>query len=161
MKPETAARVPPGAVFLVLLVALVTVAPGCSQQLSVEQQVIAVIRDMEARLEAVERRPFMNHVAPDFNAQDGRMNREQFNAMVLYYIHRYKRLSARLLPIQVEAGEGDTATARFRVLFTGGENWMPDAGRVYQVESRWRMEDGEWLLAAARWEALELENVLE
>ncbi len=134
---------------------------GCDRPLTVEQQVIAVIRDMEARLEAVERRPFMSHVAEDFSAQDGNMSREQFNAMVLAYLHRYKRVQAQFLPIHVTTQGQSGAIARFRVLLTGGERWLPERGRMYQVETRWRREDSAWLLADARWEPVDLEDWLD
>lgn len=136
-------------------------AAACSPPQSVEQQVIAVIRDMEARIEAVERRPFMAHVADDFTAQDGLMDRDRFNAMVLYYLHRYTRLRAQLLPIHViPEGEG-RASARFRVLLTGGAGWLPESGRLYQVETAWRRTGGDWLLLTANWQPVELENMLQ
>lgn len=134
---------------------------ACSPSLTVEQQVIAVIRDMEARVEAAERRPFMSHFADDFTAQDGRMNRDQFNALVLYYLRRFERLTAQLFPIQVTAEGEDRASARFHVLVTGGAGLLPERGQLYQVETQWRRENGDWLLAAAKWEPVDIENVLE
>jgi hypothetical protein len=141
--------------------ALFVLATGCSPPMTVEQQVIAVIREMESRIEAVERRPFMSHVAGDFSGQDGQMNRDQFNALVLYYLRRYKRLNAQLLPIQVTPEGDDRAAARFRVLLTGGEGWLPEHGELYQVETRWRREDGDWLLQAANWRPVTLERVMD
>jgi hypothetical protein len=141
--------------------ALFVLAAGCSPPMTVEQQVIAVIREMESRIEAVERRPFMSHVAGDFSGQDGQMNRDQFNALVLYYLRRYKRLNAQLLPIQVTPEGDDRAAARFRVLLTGGEGWLPEHGELYQVETRWRREDGDWLLQAANWRPVTLEGVMD
>lgn len=134
---------------------------ACSQPLTVEQQVIAVIREMEARIEALERRPFMSHLTDDFTAQDGRMNRDQFNALVLYYLRRYQRLNAQLLPIHVSADGENAASARFRVLVTGGDGWLPESGQIYQVETRWRREGGDWLLYTAHWQPVAIENVLE
>ena len=136
-------------------------ATGCSPQRTVEQEIIAVIREMEARIEAVERRPFMSHVAADFTAQGGQMNRDQFNALVLSYLHRYKRVNVRFLPIRVTAGEAGQAAANFRVVLTGGEGLLPEAGQLYEVATHWQRVRGDWLLHAADWKRVELEQVLD
>jgi hypothetical protein len=134
---------------------------GCGERLTVEQQVIQTIRSMEDRIESRERRAFMAHVAEDFSAQDGRMNREQVRALVVFQLNRYERLQARLFPISVmETGAG-TAEAQFRALVTGGPNWIPDSGQVYDFETGWRQEGGEWLLVSANWEPVPLDEVLD
>ena len=143
------------AIFVLLLVA------GCGERLTVEQQVIQTIRSMEDRIESGERRAFMTHVAEDFSAQDGRMNREQVRALVVFQLNRYERLQARLFPISViETGAG-TAEAQFRALVTGGPNWIPDSGQVYDFETQWRLDDGDWLLTAANWDPVPLDEVLD
>jgi outer membrane murein-binding lipoprotein Lpp len=133
---------------------------GCGQELTVEQQIIAVIREMEARVEAGERRPFMTHIHPEFTAQNGAMNRDQVRALLVTQLNRYKRLQAQLLPIRVEQTGADEATARFRALVTGGPGWIPESGQVYAFESRWLRVDGDWLLLAADWDPVPLEEVL-
>ena len=134
---------------------------GCGERLTVEQQVIQTIRSMEDRIESGERRAFMTHVAEDFSAQDGRMNREQVRALVVFQLNRYERLQARLFPISVTETGAGTAEAQFRALVTGGPNWIPDSGQVYDFETGWRLEDGEWLLVSANWEPVPLDEVIE
>lgn len=144
-----------GAVLLALLLA-----SGCGQELTVEQQIIAVIREMEARVEAGERRPFMAHIHAEFTAQRGAMNREQVRALMVTQLNRYQRLQAQLFPVSVERTGADEATARFRALVTGGPNWIPESGQVYAFETRWLRVDGAWLLLAADWDPVPLEEVL-
>lgn len=142
---------------LALLLALAS----CDQPLTVEQQVIHTIREMEAKIENGERRPFMAHIAQDFTAQNGRMNRDQVRTLVVFHFKRYERIQGRLFPIEVaETGPG-TAEARFRALVTGGPDWIPDAGQVYDFETWWRLEEGDWLLQAANWNSVELDEVLD
>ncbi len=130
---------------LLLLLPFVLLA-SCNQPLTVEQQVIHVIREMEARIEAGERRAFMAHIAEDFTARDGRMNRDQVRALVVFQLQRYERLEGRLFPIAVtETGPG-AAEARFRALITGGPGWIPDSGQVYDFETSWQLRDDDWLL---------------
>jgi hypothetical protein len=139
-------------VVLVLLTSLV----ACGEQLSVEQQIIATIREMEARIEAGERRPFMAHISEDFSGQNGSLNREQVRALMIMQLNRYQRLQGQLFPIQVIELAEDEASARFRALVTGGPNWIPENGQLFEFETHWRRVDGDWLLHAANWEPVPL-----
>jgi hypothetical protein len=139
----------------VMIVLLVSLA-ACGEQLTVEQQIIATIREMETRIEAGERRPFMAHVGEDFSGQNGSMNREQLRALMIMQLNRYQRLQGQLFPIQViDLGEGE-ASAHFRALVTGGPNWIPENGQLFDFETYWRLVDGDWLLQAANWEPVPL-----
>jgi len=133
---------------------------ACSDTLTVEQQIIATIREMEAKIEAGERRRFLKHIADDFTGQDGAMTREQVRALVVFQLNRHKRLNAQLFPIHVRESGENSAVANFRALVTGGPNWIPDSGRVYEFETHWRLVDEQWLLAAASWTPVELEEAL-
>lgn len=134
---------------------------ACSQPLTVEQRIIHTIREMEAKIENGERRPFMEHIAEDFTAKNGRMTRDQVHALVVFQFKRFESIRGRLFPIEVIEAGPETAEARFRALLTGGPDWFPDAGQVYDFETSWRLEEGEWLLAAANWKPVDLEEVLE
>jgi hypothetical protein len=125
---------------------------GCSPELSLEQQIVATLRNMEAHIEAGERRDFMAYVAEDFHGQGGEFNHDQLNAMLLYQLRRYKRVHAQLLPVQVQPAGIDEAEARFQILLTGGEGLLPDTGQLYEVISIWQMQDGEWRLRSAQWQ---------
>jgi len=133
---------------------------ACGEKMTVEQQIIAVIRDMEASIEAGERRAFMAHISEDFSGQNGSMNREQVRALMIMQLNRYQRLQGQLFPIQViETGAG-TASAYFKALVTGGPNWIPESGQVFAFDTQWRRVDGEWVLTAADWDPMPLEEVL-
>jgi hypothetical protein len=134
---------------------------SCSQPLTVEQRVIATIREMEAKIENGESRSFMEHIADDFSGQQEVMTRDQVRAMVIFQLHRHKRLQAQLLPIRVtDLGEG-AATAHFRALVTGGAGWIPESGQVYDFETRWGLVGGDWLLQSAAWSPVALEEALQ
>jgi hypothetical protein len=133
---------------------------ACSEPLTVEQQVIVTIREMEEKVEAGERRPFMKYLSGDFTAQDGSMNSEQVRALFVYQLNRHKRLRAQLFPISVtETGKG-LAVAEFRALVTGGPGWFPDSGQVFDFRTYWRLEEDQWLLTKANWEPVPLEEAL-
>lgn len=148
---------------LLLLCCAVLLAAGpaaCSKPLTVEQQVIATIRNMEAHVEAGERRPFMEYIAEDFSGQDGTMTRDQARAFMVYQMNRNRRLQAQLFPIQVTETSATTARATFRALVTGGANWIPERGQVYDFDTRWRRDGDDWLLVSANWTPTPLEEVL-
>jgi hypothetical protein len=51
--------------------------------------------------------------------------------------------------VQLQPGH---ATARFSAALSGGSGrLLPDAAQLYDVETGWREEDGEWRLTSARW----------
>ncbi|RPH96979.1 MAG: nuclear transport factor 2 family protein [Lysobacterales bacterium] len=134
------------------MICALALAAGCGAEPTVEQQVIATIREMEARIEAGERRPFMAYVSEDFRGQGGGLNHDQLRALLIMQLNRYQRLQGQLLPIHVEeTGEG-TATARFRALVTGGPDWIPESGQVFEFRTGWRRADGEWQVVTADWE---------
>ncbi|MEJ2384093.1 MAG: nuclear transport factor 2 family protein [Xanthomonadales bacterium] len=134
---------------------------ACSQPLTVEQRVIAQIRQMEEKIEAGERRAFMAHIAEDFVGRNGGMNRDQVRALVVFQLRRFERLQAQLFPINVTETGPDTATAEFRALVTGGPGWIPERGQVYDFSTAWQERDGEWLLIGADWAPVPLDEVLD
>jgi len=145
---------------LILVVLLLAGLSACSQPLTVEQRIIATIREMEAKVENGERRPFMEHIAEDFTGQGGALTREQTRAMFIYQLNRHERLQAQLFPIHVTESSENTATADFRALVTGGPNWIPESGQVFDFETHWRLVDDEWYLYAASWTPVALEEAL-
>ena len=147
--------------FIFLAVLLLSGLCACSKPLTVEQQIIATIRDMEMKIEEGQRLSFMEHIAEDFSGQEGSMNREQVRVMVIFQLNRHQRLHAQLFPIHVsEAGE-DRATARFRALVTGGPNWIPESGQVFDFVTHWRFVDGDWELYSANWTPVALDEALQ
>jgi len=148
----------PGLYFLGFL--LLTGLTACSKPLTVEQRIIATIRDMEAKIEAGERRNFMEYFAEDFTGQDGRMKREQVHAMVVFQLNRHKRLQARLFPIHVTESGENSASASFTALVTGGPKWIPESGQVFDFETHWKRVDDEWYLTSANWTPVALEDAL-
>ena len=133
---------------------------SCEQPMTVGQQIRATILEMEKHIEAGERLAFMNYVSEDFRGQNGAMNRDQLRAYVVLQFNRYQRLQGQLLPIDVEDRGDGHAAAWFRALVTGGPNWIPDSGQVFEFETHWRQDGDEWVLTAANWTPIALEEAL-
>lgn len=144
-----------------LVTTLLLAAAACSEPLSTEQVIISKIRNIEAQIEAGERRRFLNNISEDFRGQQGRMNRDQLHAFVVLQLTRYKDLQARLFPIGVVEISETEASATFKALVTGGSGLIPDDGQLYAFSTHWRRDDGEWLLIAADWKRAPIGELLD
>lgn len=129
---------------------------ACGEKLSVEQQVIATIRNMEYAAEEGQHLEFMTFIADAFSGQQGAMDRREFHRFMIFQINQHRRLQAQFFPIYVNESGEDEATAHFKLLVTGGAGLLPDSGQLYEVETRWFRDGGDWLLIGANWEAVRL-----
>ena len=136
------------ALMCILFVALTA---ACSEELSVEQQIIGTISKMEAHAEAGERRPFMNMVDDDFSGQQGILSWDEFQRFMIMQWNVNQRLHAQLGPISVFELGPDSAGADFQGLITGGRGLIPERGRFFQFNTTWVRSGGDWKLATARW----------
>ena len=142
------------------LIAACLALAACGEPPTIEQRVVAEIRNMEAEFEAGERLNFLSHVTEDFRGQGGAMSREQLRALVVLQFQRYENIEARLFPISVEEISASEARAEFNALLTGGAGWLPEDGQLYHFRTHWRLEDGDWRLAAASWAPATLGDTL-
>lgn len=132
---------------------------ACDDELTVEQQVIATIRNMEYAAEEGQHLEFMTYIAESFGAQQGSMDRREFHRFMIFQINQNRRLQAQIFPIYVtETGE-ETASAQFRILVTGGAGLLPESGRLFNVETNWLRDGGDWQLNQANWEPLSLPDL--
>jgi len=121
---------------------------------SVEDQVRETISAMESAAEEGQLIGFMSHVADDFEGRDGQMQREDFLRFMTLQINRHSRVGAQVFPITVTNDGGNFATATFKVLVTGGRGLLPEDGQVYDVETTWIRDGGDWLLWRADWQPI-------
>ena len=90
-------------------------------------------------------------LAEDFVGTGG-LDREGARRMahVLFLRHRDIRLQTGPLDIDLQPSH---ARVRFSAAIVGGGGrLLPEAGQFYDVDTGWRLEDGEWRLASATWQ---------
>jgi hypothetical protein len=115
-----------------------------------EQAVLDAVAAIEAAIEAGEPRRLHGRLAEDFIGPGG-MDRDGARQLAQASLLRYRDVSVVLGPVDVKV-EGERAHASFTAAVTGGSGQaLPDAGRVYEVRTGWRLEDGEWRLLSAEW----------
>ena len=132
------------AVITALLVA------GCGKD-DPEQAVRGQVEAMQAAIDERDAGDVEDLLAQDFVGNDG-MDRRAIRQLAAAVFLRHKNVAAKLGPVSVEL-RGDTdAVAKFSVLATGGSGgFLPETGQVYQIETGWRLVDGEWKLLSATW----------
>jgi len=134
-----------------LLGAILVFLAACRPAPSMEQQIIATMESMEMEAEQGRHFDFISHVADDFRGQQGAMERQDLQRIIIFQINRHRHLHAQLLPINIHKDGENTATAQFHILVSGGNGLLPENGQLYAVNSKWIRQDGEWLLQAANW----------
>ena len=132
---------------------------ACGEKLTVEQQIIATLRNMEYAAEEGQHLNFMSHIADTFKGRQGSMDRREFHRFMILQINQHRRLQAQFFPIYVTEINEESASASFKLLVTGGAGLVPDSGQLYQVETQWLRNGGDWLLTGADWQAVRLPDL--
>ena len=133
---------------------------GCQDERTLEQQIIAVIKEMEENGEAGRRGAFMERVHESFTGQQGSMTRDEFRRFMVLQWNQNSKLHARLFPITVTEDWDQQASARFKVLVTGGRGFLPERGQVFEVFTIWQWDGDDWLLLRADWTPVDFEEIL-
>lgn len=112
------------------------------------------LRDTIAQMEeAVEgRRPsaFIEHVTDDFSGESGQLDRDSLRRYLAAQMMGSDSIGVVLGPARVTLHGADRATVRVSAFVTGGR-FIPERGETLQIESGWRLEDGDWRCYAATW----------
>ena len=131
-----------------LLATLALLSAGCSRT-PPEEALRATIAAMENAAETRDAGGLAEHLAEDF-AGPGAMDRDGFRRTAALLWLRSRDIGVSLGPLDVEV-RGEHAQVRFTAMTRGGEGFLPDRAQVYDVDTAWRLEGGEWRLISARW----------
>ncbi|MDX1626244.1 MAG: hypothetical protein R3323_07000 [Wenzhouxiangellaceae bacterium] len=131
---------------------LVALAAGCGAPLDDDQRLRDTIAEMEEALESGSVSDFMDSVADDFLADRAGLDRRALGLLVRRERLARTNLSIQRLSTEVEIVGGGRARAVIRALATGGSGWLPDEGRIWRIETGWRLAGDDWRLVSAGWE---------
>ena len=131
------------------LAAMLAVA-GCARE-APEQALREQVARLQQAIDARDAGDVQVLLDREFVGNEG-MDRDAARRLAASTFLRYRDVGARFGPLSVELrGEAD-AVVRFSVLATGGSGaLLPQDGQVFDVQSGWRLVDGEWRLRNARW----------
>ena len=124
-------------------------AAGCSRT-EPEEALRATLAEVQEGIEGRDAGALRRHLADDFIGPGG-MDRDQARRTAALYMMQHQSVGLTFGPLDVELQEPH-ATVRFRAALTGGSGrLLPDRANFYQVETGWRMEDGDWKITSATW----------
>jgi len=131
------------------LLALVMLVAGCARS-DPETALRGAIDDLHQAIEARDPAAVQQFLTDDFIGNDG-LDREGARRLMVAVLLRHRELGSTLGPLRVEMKQGH-AEVRFQAMLRGGSGaWLPESARFYDVDSSWRLEDGDWKLYRVRW----------
>lgn len=134
---------------LAALACALALAAGCSRP-APEEALRAALSEVREGIERRDAGALRRRLAEDFIGPHG-MDRDQARRTAALYMMQHQSVGLTLGPLEVEVREPH-ATVRFRAALTGGSGRLvPDSAGVYEVETGWRLEGGEWRVTSARW----------
>jgi hypothetical protein len=118
-----------------------------------EQRLRETVGSLQHAVEAREARSVGALLADDFVGPRG-LDRDGAIGMARVAFLRHRRVGVAIVgPLDVRMLPPGHATVRFSAALTGGSGGLlPDSARLYDVETGWRLEGGDWHLASATWE---------
>lgn len=136
-----------GVVLAVLWVVLQT---GCTRA-PAEQRLREAMSGLQTAIESRESNTATGFLADDFIGTGG-LDREGARTLLRLMVLRHQSLGLTLGPAQIELFD-TRATVRFTAVATGGQGaLLPESARIWQVETAWRDDGGDWKLISAQWQ---------
>jgi hypothetical protein len=116
-----------------------------------ETRIRETIAAMETAVESRNPRDFMAHVAEDFAGQDSGFDRPALHNLLRAQFLRNESVGVLIGPIEVVLQQ-PRATARMTVTLSGGAGGLvPERGAIYEVETGWKRDGGDWRVISATW----------
>jgi hypothetical protein len=138
----------PGRVMSWWLLVLITALAACART-PPEEKLRATLTGLQAAMEQHDVSAIGDALADDFIGPDG-LDRDGARRLAQAMFLRYRDVGVTLGPMDIDL-QAEHATVRFTAAVTGGAGMLPDSGQVYDVETGWRLEDGDWRLVNASW----------
>lgn len=127
---------------------LLLVVSACSR--STPEQVLRLqITQMQQGIEQREAARVIAPLADDFLGNGG-MDRQAVERLLRAQLLLNQRIEVVLGPVDVRI-DGHNAQADFSVVLAGGNGRLFERGRIHEVSTHWREQDGQWQLYRAQW----------
>jgi hypothetical protein len=115
-----------------------------------EQQVREAIAAVAQAAEAGTASGVSAPLSDDFDGNAGELDRRGLTNMVRLLALRGEHIGVTMGPVSIEH-RGERMVATFTVTLTSGGKLLPDQLGLYEVESAWRKDDGQWRCYTASW----------
>ena len=135
---------------LLIVLTLFALALSACRRTPDEEQVRAAIAAIAQAAEAGSAGDVGAPLSEDFDGNAGQLDRRGLTGTVRLLALRGEHIGVTMGPVSIEP-RGERMVAPFTVRLTSGGRLLPDQLGLYQVESAWRKEDGEWRCYMASW----------
>ena len=78
------------------------------------------------------------------------MRKINLKSMLRVSFYRYEKLHAIVQGIEVSVN-GEEAEVKCNVVLAGGQEFIPERGKVLRVKSKWQKIEGDWFVVSASW----------
>ncbi|WP_343262949.1 nuclear transport factor 2 family protein [Luteimonas qiangzhengi] len=122
---------------------------GCART-EPEEALRQAVAEVQQSIESRDAGTLRRYLAEDFIGP-GAMDRDQARRTAALYMMQHQSVGLTMGPLEIQLQEPH-ATVRFSAALTGGAGrLLPDRANLYQVETGWRMEGGDWKITSAKW----------
>ena len=139
--------------FLLFLALAATACTRTSDEDQIKQNLDQAIEAVKAR----QPKKVVEHLTKDFVGQE-QMSTEDVRRFMIAQFFRNQKINIVTTGLNITVDSAQQAHASFRVVVTGGMDWIPDRLDYYQVETDWVKQDGDWLIRAAKWKPVLASN---
>ena len=131
------------------LLPVLLAAAGCART-APEEALREAVHGALAAIEAREAGDLADHLAGDFVGPGG-LDRDGARRLAALHFLRHGDVGVLPGPLEVDMQEAH-ARVRFQAVLSGGNGrLLPDSAQAWQVDTGWRLVDGEWQLTSADW----------
>jgi hypothetical protein len=125
-------------------------AVGCARS-DPEKELRSTIASMAQAIERHAPGEFLDAVADDFARESGAFGKQDAKRLLAGAMLRNEKITVSAVVTEVRV-DGDRATAKVKVLATGGAGMLPERGQTWDFDSAWRREGGRWKVFNAEWQ---------
>jgi len=140
-----------------LLLLSVFLISGCSHPPS-EEGLRTNVAEIQQAISERNNGDVMQHVSTLFfgrsevaGGSSYRLDRKGLRKLLTGYFLRYQQLEVVITTMDVEIHDGVEATVSGKALLLGLNNILPEDGRVYDFDSIWLVEEGDWKVVELKW----------
>ncbi|RLT92997.1 nuclear transport factor 2 family protein [Ketobacter sp.] len=132
-----------------LLVTLLSSLLACSPPDSAEQIIAEHIATLETAIEEKDPDPVLALIHDNFSTRTG-VDKLWVKRTMAFYMLKHANIAILTSGLHIEVLD-DTATARLTAVVSGGQGLIPEQGALYQIETEWRLHEGDWQLIYGDW----------
>lgn len=127
----------------------------CSEPPPAEQQILAQLERAKTSIEKLEAAELRDVLADEFEVlgDNKPYDYERIKKTMLVFGLRKQKINIILsaTTVTLDPYNSQLASLESNVLITGSRGLLPDDGRLYRIESQWRLFNDEWKITRLSW----------